>query len=222
MSEDLSSVSVPMVKAPLDLMPESSVADWETEKKISTDMKRTEEKISGADTEPSTLPWPGDKADQNGKIEKAASDLKLEQSQMDLVEEKESERSDSGSHRGGVSRTESEREFGGQEKQAMCEDCIERKQPELGEKVPHLEIEVEELNSMPEKAVGVFSPSVSILRSTSMPDQPRCKPELWEEESHAFIRREETLPDDYYHDYPRQNKLQICEWKNLFLYVLLL
>lgn len=191
-------------------MPESSVPDWETEKKISK-----EEKINGADMEPSTLPWPGDKADQLGKREEAASDLKLQQSEMGLVEEKERERSDSGSHRGGVSRTESEREFGGQEKQATCEDCVEGKQPELRQKVPPLEIEVEELNSMPEKAVGVFSPNVSVLRSTSMPDSPMCKSELWEEESHAFIRHEDTFPDDYYHAYPRQNKLQICEWKTL-------
>ncbi|KAF5907757.1 transmembrane protein 79-like, partial [Clarias magur] len=128
---------------------------------------------------------------------------------MNLIGEKESERSDSGSIPGGASRTESEREFGGREKQASCEDCMEGKQPELKEKVPHLEIEVEELNSMPEKAAGVFNPSVSILRSTSLPDQPRCKSEMWEEENHAFLGQE-TLPDGYYHDYPREDNLQIC------------
>lgn len=212
MSVDLSSDSVPMVKAPLVLMPEPSVPDSKTEK-INTDMKRTEEKISGAEMEPSTLPWPRDKADQHCKIEKAASDVKLEQSEMDLVREKQSERSDSGSLRGGVSRTESEREFSGREKQETCEDCVEGKQPELKEKVPHLEIEVEELNGMPEKAAGVFSPNVSILRSVSMPDPPRCRPEMWEEEeeNHPFVGVQDTLPNGYYHDYPRQNKIEICE-----------
>ncbi|XP_026782447.3 transmembrane protein 79 isoform X1 [Pangasianodon hypophthalmus] len=211
MSEDLSSDSVPMVKPPLVLKPEPSVPDCEREKKINTDMKRTGEKISGADMEPSTLPWPGDKADQFGKIEKAASDLKLEQSEMDLIGEKGSERSDSGSLRAGVSRTESEREFGGREKRATCEDCVEGKQPELREKVPHLEIEVEEMNSMPEKAAGVFSPSVSILRSTSMPEPPRRRSEMWKEENQAFLGNPDIHPDEYsYHEYPRQNNLQIC------------
>lgn len=204
MSEDLSTDSVPIVKAPLVLTPEPAVPDWEMEKKINTDMKRTEEKISDADTQSSTLPWSGDKGD-----------LKLEKSGMDLVGEKESERSDSGSIRGGVSRTESEREFGGREKQATCEDCLEGKQPELNEKAPHLEIEVEELNSMPEKAAGVFNPSVSVLRSTSLPDPPKYRSEMWPEENHALIRQQETVPDGYhdfhdYHDYPKQSNLQVC------------
>lgn len=210
MSEDFCSDSVPTVKAPLVQMPEPSVSESETEK-INPNMKRTEERISGAEMEPSTLPWPGDKADQLGELEKAVSDLKLEQSEMDLVKEKESERSESGSLRGGVSRTESEREFGGREKQATCEDCSEGKQPELRKKVSHLEIEVEDLNSMPEKAVGVFSPIVSILRSTSMPDPPRYRSEIREEENHAFLGLQDTLPDGYYQDYHRQHKLQICE-----------
>lgn len=215
MSEDLSTDSVPIVKAPLVLTPEPAVPDWEMEKKINTDMKRTEEKISDADTQSSTLPWSGDKAD-----------LKLEKSGMDLVGEKESERSDSGSIRGGVSRTESEREFGGREKQATCEDCLEGKQPELNEKAPHLEIEVEELNSMPEKAAGVFNPSVSVLRSTSLPDPPKYRSEMWPEENHALIRQQETVPDGYhdfhdYHDYPKQSNLQVCEWgeNNPFLFL---
>lgn len=210
MSEDLSSDSVPMVKAPVVLMPEPSVPDSKTER-IKPDMKRTEEKISGAETEPSTLPWPGDKADQHGKIEEAASDVKLEQSEMYLLREKESERSDSGSLRGGVSRTESEREVGVQEKQETCEDCLEGKQPEKKEKVPHLEIEVEDLNSMPEKAAKVFSPSESIMRSTSMPNPPRCRSEMYEEENHAFLGIQDTVSNSYYNDYMRESKLEICE-----------
>lgn len=217
MSEDLSSDSVPLVKDPLVLTPQPTVPDWETEKKINADMKRTEEKLAGAEMEPSTLPWPGDKADQPGKIENAASDLSPEQREMDFVGDKESERSDSGSLLGGVSRTESEREFGGREKRAACEDCMEGKQPEQREKVPHLEIEVEESNSMPEKAAGVFSPNVSILHATSMPEPPRRRSELWgEEENHVFVGQQDTLPDRYYHEYHQQNKLQICEAKNLF------
>lgn len=202
MSEVLSSDSVPMVRL--------SVPVSETEK-IKPDMKRTEEKISGAEIEPSTLPWPGDKADQRGKIEEAASDVKLEQSEMDLLREKESEGSNSGSLRGGVSRTESEREIDGNKKQETCEDCLEGKQPEKKEKVPHLEIEVEDLNSMPEKAAQVFSPSVSILRSTSMPDPPRYRSEMWEEEKHAFLTTQDTLPNGYYDDYPRKHKMDTCE-----------
>ncbi|KAI5618226.1 transmembrane protein 79 [Silurus asotus] len=209
MSEELTTDSVIVLKAHPVLPPEPSVPDCEIETKINTDMKRTEEKISGAETEPSTLPWPGDKSDQLGKIEKEASDLKLEQSKMDLVGEKVSKRSDSGSIRGGVSRTESEREFGGQEKQAACKDCVEGKQPELMEKVPHLEIKVDEVNSMPEKAAGVFSPNV--MRSVSMPDPPRCRSEMWdeEEEKHAFLGQEDTFQNGYYDDYSRHNKLQI-------------
>ncbi|KAK3572299.1 hypothetical protein QTP86_030247 [Hemibagrus guttatus] len=209
MSEDLSSDSVPLGKDPLVLTPQPTVPDWETEK-ISADMKRTEEKLTSAEMEPSTLPWPGDKADQLCKIENAVSDLNPEQREMDLVGDKESERSDTGSLRGGVSRTESEREFGGREKHAACEDCMEGKQPEQREKVPHLEIEVEELNSMPEKAAGVFSPSVSILRSTSMPEPTRCRSELWEEENSVFLGQQDTLPDGYYHECHQQKELQIC------------
>lgn len=221
MSEDFSLDSVPTVKSPLILTPEPSVPDLKTEK-INAAMKRTEEKISGAEKEPSTLPWPGDNTDQLGKIEKAASDLKLEESKMDLVREKQSERSDSGSLRGGVSRTESEREFGGQEKQVTCEDCMEGKQPLLRDKVPHLEIEVEELNCMPEKAAGVFSPGLQIVRSTSMPDPPRCSSELWEDQNHAFLGLQDKLPDGYYHDYTRENKLEICEQKTCCFCVVLL
>ncbi|XP_027005604.1 transmembrane protein 79 [Tachysurus fulvidraco] len=189
MSEDLSSDSVP------------DPTDWETGKKINADMERTEENLTSAETEPSTLPWPGDKADQLGEIEEAVSVLSPEQSEMDLVRGKESERSDSG---GEVSRTESEREIGGREKLA-CEDCMEKTQPEKKEKVPHLEIELEEWNSMPEKAAGVFSPSLSILRSTSMPEPPRRRSEMWEEENHVFLGHQVTIPDGYYNDYPKQN-----------------
>lgn len=199
MSVNVSSDSVPVVKDPLV-----------KEMNINTDMKRTEEKTTVAETEACTLPWSRDKADQFGEAEKDASDLNPEQSELDLVEDKKSERSDSGSLRGGVSRTESEREFGGKEKSAACEDYLEEKEPEIKEKVPHLEIEVEELNSMPEKAAGVFSPNSSILRSTSMPEPPRRRSGMWEEENHVFLGHQDTLPEGYYHDYSRQNQLQIC------------
>lgn len=197
MSEDFSSDSV------------SHPTDWKMEKKINADMERTEENLTSAETEPSTLPCPGDKAEL-GEIEEAVSVLNPEQSEMDLVRGKESERSDSG---GEVSRTESEREIGGREKSAACEDCMEETQPEQKEKVPHLEIELEELNGMPQKAAGVFSPSLSILRSTSMPEPPRHRSEMWEEENHVFLGHQDTIPDGYYHDYPKQN----CE-ENTFIY----
>ncbi|TSK34771.1 Transmembrane protein 79 [Bagarius yarrelli] len=173
-------------------------------------MKRPDEKTTVAENEAGTLPWPGDKTDQFGEIEKEVSDLGPEQSEMDPVEDRKSDRSDSGSLRGGLSRTESEREFEGKEKDSACENYLDEKEAEIKEKVPHLEVEVEELNSMPEKAAGVFSPSVSVLRSTSMPEPPRHRSETWEEENRVFLGHQDTLPDGYYHDYSRQNQWQFC------------
>ncbi|XP_062847771.1 transmembrane protein 79 [Trichomycterus rosablanca] len=190
MSELLFPDSAPILKAPPDQITKPSAPEWvkDEEEKMKTDLNRAEEEMT-ADVEPSTLPWPGDKADQPEP------------------DNAESTRSDSVSLRGGASRTESEREFGGRDKRQTGDSWMEGERPE---KVEHLEIEVEELNAMPEKAAGVFSPSLGIMRSVSMPNPPRHSSECWKEENTPFINHQGTLPDGYCDDYPRHYKTQCC------------
>lgn len=199
MSETLTADAVPVVKDPLRLTAGPDTPGWaaeeETMKKDVNGMEGTDGVVSSAYLEPSTLQWPGDKANQPGGMgDKARSDVKLDSSETDAAAEEVSVQSDFPMGHGGVSRTESEREFG------------EKDQLELKEKGGHLEIEVEDLNSMPEKAAGVFSPSVTILRSTSMPEPPKQSMN-WEAstEKSPFLGRQVTLPDDCYHEYTKNN-----------------
>ncbi|KAL7887498.1 hypothetical protein AOLI_G00052190 [Acnodon oligacanthus] len=195
MSETLSADPEPLVKAPLGLTAGPDTPDWAPEEqKMKTDVDGM---VSGAHVEPSTLQWPGDKNNQPGRMgNKAGSGLKLDSSKTDVAAEEASVRSDCASVRGEMSRTESESES-------------DDKEPK--EKVAHLEIEVEELNSMPEKAAGVFSPSVTVLYSTSMPEPPRQSVASWEEnmEQKPFLGHQAALSHEYYHDYTMSNK-QCC------------
>ncbi|XP_066538489.1 transmembrane protein 79 [Hoplias malabaricus] len=206
MSENVSSESDPVVEAPPGLTAGCDTPGWAAEenkmKKDVNGMEGEDGMVSSARVEPSTLQWPGDKTNQPDSMgDKAGSDLKLDRSESDVAAEEASVRSDCTSVRGGVSRTESERELEEKER-------LEQKAKEA-----HLEIEVEDLNSLPEKAAGVFGPSVTVLRSVSMPDPPRQNKDLWEDpentEKSPFLGIQGTPPDVYYHDYSK-GKRQCC------------
>ncbi|KAK9961042.1 hypothetical protein ABG768_008860 [Culter alburnus] len=169
-----------------------------------------EEMIKSANMEPSTLPWTENKPEP----------------QILPVQDGESTsmRSDCISLRGGVSRTESEREeFGMGEKRKTGEEWREMKMGkesisdfELrnGVKSTFSEIEVEEMNIMPENAARVFSPSITILRSTSQQeaanqwrdDEEQRSPFLGTHGTHG------TPLEDYYHDWPITSKSRCCDF----------
>ncbi|XP_030637913.1 transmembrane protein 79 [Chanos chanos] len=129
-------------------------------------------------------------------------------------------RSDSASLRGRVSRTESEREFGTREKGNTGEGWKElmeerEREHELGlwdsRMGKDLEIEVEQVNSMPEKAAGVFSP-VTIIHSSSVPGSPRESAPVWEgdTERSPFLGTGGSQPDAYYQDWSREAPSLSC------------
>ncbi|XP_077071251.1 transmembrane protein 79 [Siphateles boraxobius] len=179
-------------------------------KNLKNNEEEEEEMIKSANMEPSTLQWPENKPGpqilpvQNG--------------------ESVSVRSDCISLRGGVSRTESEREeFGMGEKRKTGEEWreMEREKESISDfelrnrvKSTCSEIEVEEMNMMPENAARVFSPSVTILRSTSQQEAA----DRWrdaEEERCAFLGTHEThgTPmEGYYHDWPVATKSSCCNF----------
>lgn len=175
----------------------------------SNEVKEEEEMIKSANMETSTLQW---------------AEKKPEPQILPVLDgESASMRSDCISLRGGVSRTESEREeFGMGEKRKTGEEWREMKMGkesisdlELrnGVKSTCSEIEVEEMNIMPENAARVFSPSITILRSTSQQeaaDQLRDD----EEQRSPFLGMHGThgTPlEDYYHDWPITSKSRCCK-----------
>ncbi|XP_051577766.1 transmembrane protein 79 [Myxocyprinus asiaticus] len=174
------------------------VSDGAKERKdMNTTERLDEDMIRSAHMEPSTLQWPENKPEPQIL---AGNDG-----------ESTSIRSDCISLRCGLSRTESEREeLGMNEKRKMGEGWMETGKGRLSE------IEVEELNVMPEKAARVFSPSITILRSTSQPEFPRETGDDWrdgEEEKSPFLGSHEThgTPlEDYDHDWPIESKSSCC------------
>ncbi|KAG9276634.1 transmembrane protein 79-like [Astyanax mexicanus] len=221
MSETLPADSEATVKGPLGVTAGADTPGWSPEEeKMKTDVSGMEGEdriVTSAHMEPSTLQYPGDKANQPGGTEnEKGSDLKLDSSETDVAAEEASVRSDCASVRGGPSRTESEREFGVREKQEEGEEWMEKDAPEK-ERETHLEIEVEELNAMPEKAAGVFGPSVTVNHSI-ISEPLKQNGNDWEEntERTAFLRPHGTPPDGYYnknmdydYDYSKNNK-QCC------------
>ncbi|KAA0703392.1 Transmembrane protein 79 [Triplophysa tibetana] len=162
------------------------------------------------DMEPSTLQW---------------SDKKSEPQSKGKDGETTSVRSDCVSLRGGVSRTESEREeFGMGEKQKLCEGWMETDEKRASnmevrygvKSIPYSEIQVEEENVMPEKAAGVFNTSVTVLRSTSHPEYPQDRVDDWrnvEEEKSHFLGTHSshgTHPEEHYRDWPIESKPYCC------------
>ncbi|CAM4701800.1 unnamed protein product [Leuciscus chuanchicus] len=169
-----------------------------------------EEMIKSANMEPSTLQWPENKP--------GPQILPVQDGESVSV------RSDCISVRGGVSRTESEREeFGMGEKRKTGEEWREMETGKEsisdfglrnGVKSTCSEIEVEEMNMMPENAARVFNPSITILRSTSQQEAA----DHWrdaEEERHVFLGTHETRGtpiEGYYHDWPVTTKSRCCNF----------
>ncbi|XP_026855847.2 transmembrane protein 79 [Electrophorus electricus] len=160
-------------------------------------MNGTTTKNPVVDKEPSTLPWPEYKSDHPSGSRQAASDPKLDRVDSDVATEMANVKSDSASLHGRYSMTESAKELGAWEKQETEEGQVEKEPLVQGE---HLEIEVE-LNSMPEKAAGVFSSTEAVLHSTSMPEacSLRQNATCWGEETEEspFLRHSDTLPKGY-------------------------
>ncbi|XP_043117960.1 transmembrane protein 79 [Puntigrus tetrazona] len=180
---------------------------------VTKDVKSTEEElIKSANMEPSTLPWRENKPE----------------AQILPVRDRESAsmKSDCISLRGGVSRTESEREeFGLREKENTGEEWrgLETgkesvSDTELRNRVKRTfsEIEVEEVNIMPENAARVFSPSITILHSTSQQEAADCwRNEEEEEERSPFLGTHGThgTPlEEYYNDWPVTPRSRCCDF----------
>ncbi|XP_016144714.1 transmembrane protein 79-like isoform X3 [Sinocyclocheilus grahami] len=163
--------------------------------KVTKDVNSTEEEeeemIKSASMEPSTLQWP------ENKPEPQILPVKDEEST--------SVKSDCISLRCGVSRTESEREeFGLKEMEAGKESVSD---PELRNRVKSTCSEIEVVNIMPENAARVFSPSITILRSTS---EQEAADDWREEERSPFMGTHGTPLEDYYQDWPATSKSRCC------------
>lgn len=183
--------------------------------KVTKDVNSTEEEeeeeemIKSANMEPSTLQWPENKPEPQILPVKDGESTSL--------------KSDCISQSGGVSWTESEREeFGLREKEKTGEGWRRMgtgkesvSDTELRNRVKSTcsEIVVEEVNIMPENAARVFSPSITILRSTSQQeaaDQWRDE----EEERSPFLGTHGThgTPlEEYYNDWPITPKSRCCK-----------
>ncbi|XP_026083238.1 transmembrane protein 79-like [Carassius auratus] len=177
------------------------VADVDKITKIvnSTEEENKEEMIKSASMEPSTLQWPENKAEP--------------QIQMPVkVGESTSVKSDCISLHGGVSRTESEREEFLLKEMDTGKESFSHSELKNGVKSTGSEIEVEEVNMMPENAARVFSPSISILRSTSKQEAADHLRDD-EEEKSPFMGTHGThgTPlEDYYQDWSVTSKSRCC------------
>ncbi|XP_042597116.1 transmembrane protein 79 isoform X1 [Cyprinus carpio] len=181
--------------------------------KVTKDVNSTEEeaeKIKSANMEPSTLPWPENKPEPQILPVKDGVSTSVKSDCISL-------------RVGGVSRTESEREeFGLRETEntgerwRRMETGKERvSETELRNRVKRTcsEIEVEEVNIMPENAARVFSPSITILHSTSQQEAADHWRDEEEEERSPFLGTHGThgTPlEEYYNDWPITPKSRCC------------
>ncbi|XP_073703736.1 transmembrane protein 79 [Garra rufa] len=186
--------------------------DKVTKNVISTEKEEKEEKrIESANMEASTLQWHEKKAEPQILPFKDG--------------ETASVKSDCISLQGGVSRTESEREeFGLREKKEgerwrqmeTEKEGVSDIELRNSVKSTFSEIEVEEVNIMPKNAAGVFSPSITILRSTSQQEAAnQWRGDEEEEERSPFLGGHEThgIPlEEYYHDWPVTPKSHCCSF----------
>lgn len=185
------------------------VADVDKVTKDVNISEEEEEMIKSANMEPSTLQWPENKPEPQTLPVKDG--------------ESTSVKSDCISLRGGVSRTESEREeFGLREEKKTGEGWRRMgtgkesvSDTELRNRVKRTfsEIEVEDANIMPENAARVFSPSITILRSTSQQEAADQWREEVEERS-PFLGTHGThgTPlEEYYNDWPITPKSRCCK-----------
>uniref|UniRef100_A0A8C0YHT8 Transmembrane protein 79b n=1 Tax=Cyprinus carpio carpio TaxID=630221 RepID=A0A8C0YHT8_CYPCA len=170
--------------------------------KVTKDVNSTEQEeedmIKSASMEPSTLQWPENKPEP----------------QIMPVKDGESTsvKSDCISLQGGVSQTESQREEFLLKGMDAGKGSVSDSELRNGVKSTCSEIEVEEVNIMPENAARVFSPNISILHSTSKQEAA----DHWrddEEETSPFMGTNGThgTPlEDYYHDCSVTSKSRCC------------
>ncbi|XP_016131242.1 transmembrane protein 79-like isoform X3 [Sinocyclocheilus grahami] len=163
-----------------------------------------EEMIKSANMEPSTLQWPENKPEPQILPVKGGESTSVK---SDCI------------CRGGVSRTESEREeFGLREKKTgegwrrMEAGKESVSDTELKNRVKSTcsEIEGEEVNIMPQNAARVFSPSITILRSTSQQEAADHWRDENEEERSPFLGTHGTPLEEYYNDWPITPKSRCC------------
>lgn len=184
----------------------ASAPQWEQEEKdIKADLTSTVNEINGNESEMSTLPYPGDKIKPRCGTN-PESDPKNEMIESDAEADKASIKSDIMSRKERMSRTESEGEYVYGNKKVNGDVRMKADQPQ---KEPHLEIEVEELNRMPENAVGVFNSNAGVQRSVSMPNPPRCNSACWEEKNPLF-GHEGMFTNGYDYGYSTHEKFSCC------------
>ncbi|XP_042628616.1 transmembrane protein 79-like [Cyprinus carpio] len=167
-------------------------------KDVNSTEQEEEEMIKSASMEPSTLQWPENKPEP----------------QIMPVKDGESTsvKSDCISLQGGVSQTESQREEFLLKGMDAGKGSVSDSELRNGVKSTCSEIEVEEVNIMPENAARVFSPNISILHSTSKQEAA----DHWrddEEETSPFMGTNGThgTPlEDYYHDCSVTSKSRCC------------
>ncbi|KAG7469482.1 hypothetical protein MATL_G00129490 [Megalops atlanticus] len=193
--------------------PEQAVQSKEEE-----DGGEEEKVVSSAAMESSTLPLSESKGRE--KMSTVGNDVLGEGGGVAGEKETQGERGsmDSGctSMRGRESRTESERELGGREREPEEGWDREMSVKERG-KMSHLDLgaaaEGDDLiNSMPEKAAQVFSPRITILNSSSKHESHGESVPLWEghTEKSPFLGPHGTPPDGYYHEWPVETPKCAC------------
>ncbi|KAM6967925.1 transmembrane protein 79 [Aplochiton taeniatus] len=176
------------------------------------DGEEAEEMVSSAKLEPTTLQWPGDR-DRRTPLEDGSREDKVRRE--DTEGEGRSVHSECFSLQGGESRTESERELGLGDKKRPGEGWmdLERDPEDLGPKKSQVEKEVDDgeegqdaMNSLPEKAAQVFTPAITILKSSSAPASPWNSEAMLDvkAEMSPFLGHHRTPPDGYYHDLPAE------------------
>lgn len=163
------------------------------------------EVMSFASLEPSTLQWPAEKDVIKDTEMPASQDSERERGEGKETDgERASVRSECLSLRGGESTTESERELRMREKRKTADGWPElekekEREAELElrarQKGSHLEIEMAEVNSMPEEAARVFR--TNMHRSSIVPESPR----EWDDERNPFMGSHGAPVNGYYHDW---------------------
>lgn len=181
------------------------------------------EVMSFACMEPSTLQWsyPGEKDALKEFGRSVSQEIERDRGEGKEADgERASMQSECLSLRGGESRTESERELRTREKRKTADGWQElekerekEREVELElrarQKGSHLEIEMEEVNSLPEEAARVFSPNRLCI--SSLPESPRD----WEgAEKSPFLGSHGAPLNGYYQDWgPEESPKckQLCQ-----------
>lgn len=169
------------------------------------------EVMSFASMEPSTLQWPAEKDALKDTGMPASQESKRESGEgKEMDGERASVRSECLSLKGGESMTESERELRMREKRKTADGWPEvEKEKEKDrdvelelrarQKGSHLEIEMDEVNSMPEEAARVFRPNMH--HPSIVPESPR----EWDNDRSPFLGHHGAPMNGYYHDWEEES-----------------